>query len=173
MSLCCLGMLTLHRVMRDRYDYIEIESILQTITEDVFYKTYEEKQNRLRKLDNLRKQKTNQKQHKNIPVPISNFKFQPIITNMSDVIFTEQEMKLLQNGPKFALDINKHDITTTAIELEAAIKYHPLEHKIKKECIQYIKNQEAKIKREKLSGKFGYNINLNVMKQFKNQIRTS
>ena len=71
-----------------------------------------------RKLNHLSQQRTK--------TPQQNHSFYPRVINTTDIEFSEQEMKLLEKGPKYNLHSKPKDfIQTLALEAETAITHLP------------------------------------------------
>jgi hypothetical protein len=59
--------------------------------------------------------------------PQLNHEFYPRVVNKTDIVFSEQEMSLLQKGPKYNLHTKpKNWIQILAVEAETAISHLPL-----------------------------------------------
>ncbi|KAK9753453.1 hypothetical protein QE152_g1988 [Popillia japonica] len=111
----------LHRNLREKYHYLEIEDICTKMQEMVYYDTQEQnykrenKLNRLIKQSRSRNQKTDEKVSENMNPPP--FVFHKKITNLTNVKFKEDEESLMEKGLKYAIPPKKENLRITGIEI--------------------------------------------------------
>lgn len=144
---------------------IEMECIQEKIREDVSRGLIEKRRKQNMKLKSLRNQVRNNEERRS---KHTKDKHQPNkFTNLTDVVFTEAEKRILNRGHKFAPASSNHkNLEVLAVEMDAAIMGHPQELTIRRELTSLISKEKQKLKYHKVD-----NYDLKIVNSIKQKIK--
>lgn len=159
---CQRRLLELYRNITRILHQTEYENFIFNLEEETITKVRLDKRRKINKFKNLSKYRRN---HRNIEATEDKF------TNLTNITFNKEERDLLNRGGKHGLK-EKPNLLMNAIEIETQIKGTQQEKELRKECINFIKNEERRINREINTNK-NKNKDYRIIRQIKNKIESN
>ena len=145
--------LEMHMQLSNILHQIELDTVIETARETYSIVRYREFNKKLQKLRKLRADKTTKKISLLKQQNLKEHTFFKRFTNLSDIIFTNEEQDMLNKGMKYApsaLNIDKNLLENLAIELECATQNVPNESNLRAELQAFLKNEEQRYNRENI-----------------------
>ena len=131
----------IHDILTQRLHYLELEEVIitaRTFRQEIIRKGQRTKD---KKIEGLRRSKHNNNNRKEIQSNVSQHHFHPRVTNLSDLVLNEEELKILERGHKMAHPI-KPNLALMAIEMDQAARGHEQEADLRNDLITLLRHTE-------------------------------